>query len=313
MSAPEVAYVAVAVNDVAAVSRVFTGALGLAHRIGSLEDGTEVPLFTVGRTAMAVFEVGHAFLGAESKPGVHHLAIAAPDPAAYAKAVDVPAVAGASSAGIDGARQIVLDRDATCGVRLRVSQPMTLSPGDSRCAERIDHLGVAASDNARAGAVFTAKLGCPVESTQTDMEVQMAVESFTSDKYGVVYHSRPPQPAGGLRVSFLTAGDFELEFLQPFDPVPEKADPSGPAPNQPGNTRGDRGAIGRYLYRRGPGFHHVALKTPDIDELLAELAQEGLRMIDVKGRPGSRRALIGFVHPASLGGLLLHFVERDEP
>jgi hypothetical protein len=35
-------------------------------------------------------------------------------------------------------------------------------------------------------------------------------------------------------------------------------------------------------------------------------------MIDSKGRPGSRRALIGFVHPASLGGLLLHFVERDE-
>ena len=35
-------------------------------------------------------------------------------------------------------------------------------------------------------------------------------------------------------------------------------------------------------------------------------------MIDRTGRPGSRRARIGFIHPASLGGLLLHFVERDD-
>ena len=27
---------------------------------------------------------------------------------------------------------------------------------------------------------------------------------------------------------------------------------------------------------------------------------------------GSRRARIGFAHPASLGGLPLHFVERDD-
>jgi hypothetical protein len=35
-------------------------------------------------------------------------------------------------------------------------------------------------------------------------------------------------------------------------------------------------------------------------------------MIDTVGRPGSRRARIGFVHPAALGGALLHFVERAD-
>ncbi len=312
MNVPEVAYVAVAVSDVAAASRVFNGELGLANKSGSLGDGSEVPLFTVGRTALAVFEAGHPFLGADSRPGVHHIAIAAPDPTAYLKAIDVPAVDGALCEGIDGVRQLELGLDATCGVRLRVCEPLVVAVGGSPYVERIDHLGVASSDNNRAAAVFSGKLGCPLESTQTDMEVQMAVESFTSDKYGVVYHNRPPQPMGGLRVSFLTAGDFELEFLQPFDPMPENADHSGPPPNQPGNTRGDRGAIGRYIQRRGSGLHHIALKTPNINQLLPDLARKGLRMIDFKGRPGSRRALIGFVHPASLGGLLLHFVERDE-
>jgi hypothetical protein len=45
------------------------------------------------------------------------------------------------------------------------------------------------------------------------MEVSMAVESFTSDKYGVAYHARAPEPVGGLRVTFISVGDFELEFL----------------------------------------------------------------------------------------------------
>ncbi len=312
MSAPEVAYVAVAVSDLSAAAKVFSESLALAQRQAELADGTGVPLFTVGRTAIAVFEAGHPFLGAESKPGVHHVAIASPDPSAFARSADLPAAAGAPTEGIDGARQLEIDPGATCGVRLRVCAPLVIAAGDSPHVERIDHLGVAASDNVQAKAVFSDRLGCPVESTQTDMEVQMAVESFTSDKYGVVYHNRPPQPVGGLRVSFLTAGDFELEFLQPFDPIPENVDDSGPSPNQPGNTRGDRGAIGRYIDRRGPGLHHVALKTPQIDRLLPQLAEQGVRMIDIKGRPGSRRALIGFVHPSSLGGLLLHFVERDE-
>lgn len=312
MNAPEIAYVAVAVNDVDAVTGVFAEALGIPHRTGELPDGTEVPLFAVGETAIAVFRAGHPFIGKDSKPGVHHIAIAAPDPDAHAKSVILPMAGGELTPGIDGVRQIELDFNATCGVRVRVCEPISDARGKSPHVERVDHLGVASSDNNYAGAVFTGNLGCPVESTQTDMEVQMAVESFTSDKYGVVYHNRPPRPVGGLRVSFLTAGDFELEFLQPFDPVPENADASGPAPNQPGNTGGDRGAIGRYIERRGPGLHHIALKTPHIDRLLPDLASKGLRMIDLKGRPGSRRALIGFVHPASLGGLLLHFVERNE-
>ncbi|MCG8544558.1 MAG: VOC family protein, partial [Alphaproteobacteria bacterium] len=71
-------------------------------------------------------------------------------------------------------------------------------------------------------------------------------------------------------------------------------------------------AIARFVARRGAGLHHVALKTPDIDGLLASLDAAGLRMIDRIGRPGSRRARIGFVHPASLGGVLMHFVERTE-
>jgi len=60
----------------------------------------------------------------------------------------------------------------------------------------------------------------------------------------------------------------------------------------------------------GPRLHHIALKTPDIDGTLGALAAAGLPLIDARGRPGSRRALIGFLHPRALGGVLLHLVQR---
>jgi len=46
--------------------------------------------------------------------------------------------------------------------------------------------------------------------------------------------------------------------------------------------------------------------------VLAELQAAGIRTIDGSGRPGSRRAQIGFIHPSMSGGILIHFVERIE-
>ena len=53
------------------------------------------------------------------------------------------------------------------------------------------------------------------------------------------------------------------------------------------------------------------MKARDADALLSGMAADGLPMIDTKGRPGSRRALIGFPHPRALGGVLMHVVQRD--
>jgi len=138
------------------------------------------------------------------------------------------------------------------------------------------------------------------------VELSLAVESFTSDRYGAVYHTRPAELVGGLRVAFIAAGDCELEFLQNFDPRQAGRVDAGAA----GTTRQDQGAIARFIASRGAGLHHLALKTPDIDAALAALGEAGVPLIDRRGRPGSRRALIGFVHPSGAGGVLVHFVQR---
>jgi methylmalonyl-CoA/ethylmalonyl-CoA epimerase len=200
-----------------------------------------------------------------------------------------------------------LEDSSTVGVKVFFQQALDITRSLSGPIERIDHLGIASADNRKAIAVFCDKLGLALESQQTDMEAQIAVESFTSDKYGAVYHSRQPQLVGGLRVAFITAGDCELEFLQNFNPAQDGHVEYGSS----GTTRQDQGAIARYIAARGAGLHHVAFKTADINATLARLNKRGISTIDVVGRPGSRRALIGFVQPKSLGGVLIHFVQRD--
>ena len=310
VNAPPLACVAVVVDDPERVATVFERDLGLP-RTEVPAPGGAVPWVAVGESAIALFGHGHEFVGGAARSGVHHIAIAASDPAA--RAVECGFSGAGASPGLGRGGQVAIAIRDTCGIATRLCEPIggVTGGGTSDRVERIDHIGIASEDNRAAGAVFTDRIGCPVESTQTDFEVVQPIESFTSDKYGVVYHSRPPEPVGGLRVRFLSVGDCELELLQPFDPRPVGGRAEGPARGAPGNTRGDKGAIARYIERRGPGLHHLALKTPDIDATLARLAEAGHRIIDRVGRPGSRRARIGFVHPASLGGLLLHFVERD--
>jgi methylmalonyl-CoA/ethylmalonyl-CoA epimerase len=67
--------------------------------------------------------------------------------------------------------------------------------------------------------------------------------------------------------------------------------------------------VGRFLATRGPGIHHVAYRVQDVAEALAHLLAEGARLIDETPRPGSRGTTIAFVHPSSMGGVLVELVE----
>jgi methylmalonyl-CoA epimerase len=68
--------------------------------------------------------------------------------------------------------------------------------------------------------------------------------------------------------------------------------------------------VGRFLASRGPGLHHVAYRVRDIEAALTALREDGVRLIDAAPRPGSRGTLIAFVHPASMGGVLVELVQE---
>jgi catechol 2,3-dioxygenase-like lactoylglutathione lyase family enzyme len=305
---PKLSYVALITRDVPAAAKVLGVVLGLTQSDCMIEGGGSVPVFAVGNAALALCRPGDSLVDGEERPGVHHIGLTVGDIAGTAERLRSAGIGISDAApGLEAHRRMALDPKNTVGVRTFLVEPLNISRSSSSRIERIDHLGIASASTQEAIAAFTGKIGLPTESQQTDMEVETAIESFTSDKYGVVYHGRKPRIVGGLRVAFLTTGDCELEFLQNFD-ASHGAEISHGAS---GNTRQDQGAITKYIATRGQGLHHVALKSPDIDATLAAMAEAGCTMIDKKGRPGSRRALIGFIHPKTFGGVLFHVVQRD--
>ena len=88
----------------------------------------------------------------------------------------------------------------------------------------------------------------------------------------------------GVRVAVLELGGGHLELLEPTGP---------------------ESPIAKFMSKRGPGIHHVALRVKDCASSLQALADSGVRLIDEKPRPGAGGKQIGFVHPKATGGVLL--------
>ena len=307
------AYVTLIVDDVDTVSTVFTQLLGVPQTYSVYGAGPRtIPTFRVGQTTLAVCELGDPFVDGHDRPGVHHIALAVDDPQAAAHTayeVGLALVDQPPSDSLNGGVRVLIAPEATSGIRTYLASPLDPVPGHSDVIERIDHLGVASADCDGTVDTFVTRLGLPWEDTETDMETVVAVETFVSKKYGITQITRPPRMVAGVRAEFITVGDCELEVIQEIDPENAGQVQHGTS----GTTAQDKGAIAKYVQRRGPGLHHVALKVPDINTRLAALEGAGLRLIDTVGRPGGRRSHIGFIHPQSMGGVLTHLVERDAP
>jgi methylmalonyl-CoA/ethylmalonyl-CoA epimerase len=67
--------------------------------------------------------------------------------------------------------------------------------------------------------------------------------------------------------------------------------------------------VGRFLARRGEGFHHVAYEVDDLEATLRELRQNGVEIIDEEPRVGAGDTRMAFVHPRSTFGVLTELVE----
>ena len=68
--------------------------------------------------------------------------------------------------------------------------------------------------------------------------------------------------------------------------------------------------VGRFLARRGEGIHHIAYRVDDVEAALAALRDAGVRLIDERGRPGSRGTTVAFVHPSAMHGVLVEVVQE---
>jgi methylmalonyl-CoA epimerase len=92
-----------------------------------------------------------------------------------------------------------------------------------------------------------------------------------------------------VKVAMLPAGESRIELLEPC------------AADSP---------IAKFLEKRGPGLHHVALRVPDLAAAVERLRSAGAKLLN-EPRAGAGGHLYVFVHPASTGGVLLELIQES--
>jgi len=93
---------------------------------------------------------------------------------------------------------------------------------------------------------------------------------------------------GALRVRFLHLGPVTIELLEPRDPAH---------------------TVAKFLESRGPGLHHVSLEVADVEGALARCREAGVRLVDERPRAGAHDSSVAFLHPKSLGGVLIELCQ----
>lgn len=77
------------------------------------------------------------------------------------------------------------------------------------------------------------------------------------------------------------------------------------------SPKGNEG-LERFLEKRGPGLHHIAVEVEGIESALALLKSLGIPLIDEVPRRGARGHKVAFVHPKATGGVLVELVEPEQ-
>jgi LAO/AO transport system kinase len=124
-------------------------------------------------------------------------------------------------------------------------------------------------------------LGIAVESIDTALR-------FYIDQLGMAVSARETVEFEKVHVAMLPAGESRIELLEPLD---------------------SDSAIAKFIAKRGPGLHHVALRIPDLNVAIAQLRAAGARILS-EPRRGAGGHIYVFVHPASTGGVLWELIQK---
>jgi methylmalonyl-CoA/ethylmalonyl-CoA epimerase len=115
-----------------------------------------------------------------------------------------------------------------------------------------------------------------------------AAARFYEEHFGARVGEPEEVEEQGIVATMFDVGESKIELLEP--------------------TRPDS-PVGRFLERRGEGFHHVAFQVEDLEATLKELKESGVDLIDEEPRIGLGGMRMAFVHPRDAHGVLTELVE----
>ncbi len=115
-----------------------------------------------------------------------------------------------------------------------------------------------------------------------------AATRFYEKHFGVRVGEPEEVEEQGIVATMFEVGESMIELVQP--------------------TRPDS-PVGKFLQKRGEGFHHVAFQVEDLDRALKELKEGGVELIDEEPRIGAGGTRTAFLHPKDAHGVLTELVE----
>jgi methylmalonyl-CoA/ethylmalonyl-CoA epimerase len=107
--------------------------------------------------------------------------------------------------------------------------------------------------------------------------------------FGARLERRDSLDAQGVNAASLLLGESRVELVAPT---------------------GEDTYVGRFLAKRGPGMHHLALETDDVEATIRDLAASGAQLIDDVPRRGLFGLEVAFVHPNAVHGVLTEVVSN---
>jgi methylmalonyl-CoA epimerase len=111
---------------------------------------------------------------------------------------------------------------------------------------------------------------------------------FYATQLGMEVLSRETVEHEKVHVAMLPAGDSRIELLEPLNA---------------------ESTIAKFIEKRGPGLHHVAMKVPDLTTVVQRLEQAGVRTLGPPQRGAGGHVYV-FVHPAASGGVLWELIQE---
>ncbi len=110
---------------------------------------------------------------------------------------------------------------------------------------------------------------------------------FWRDAMGLKVDHIEDVPSQKSEVVFIPVGDSEVELVKPTSP--------------------DSG-VAKFVEEKGGGMHHLCFEVDNIDEMLVQLKDKGIRLINEVALelPGRKMA---FIHPKSTNGVLVELYE----
>lgn len=95
----------------------------------------------------------------------------------------------------------------------------------------------------------------------------------------------------GVEAAMIMLGNLKIELLKPLS---------------------EGSGVAKFLEKKGSGIHHIALNSSNAQMELDRMKSVGARLIDEKVRTGAENTLIGFLHPRTMGGVLVEIVEHKK-